>query len=82
VIADHVALPCLRTAKTGGESQMMSAYSLHNRLIERNPDLLEILYQRFHFDRPGVQGGLAFFVGGMNVGAHFHHHFDGFLRIS
>ncbi|MCH7804375.1 MAG: TauD/TfdA family dioxygenase, partial [Acidobacteria bacterium] len=44
VIADHVGLLCLFTAKTGGESQMMSAYSLHNRLIERNPDLLEVLY--------------------------------------
>ncbi len=53
VIADHVGLLCLFTAKTGGESQMMSAYSLHNRLIERNPDLLEVLYQPFHFDRRG-----------------------------
>ena len=53
VIADHVGLLCLYTAKTGGESQMISAYSLHNRLIERNPDLLEVLYQPFHVDRRG-----------------------------
>ena len=53
VIADHVGLLCLHTAKTGGESQMISAYSLHNRLIERNPDLLEVLYQPFHVDRRG-----------------------------
>ena len=53
VIADHVGLLCLFTAKSGGESQMMSAYSLHNRLIEQNPDLLEVLYQPFHVDRRG-----------------------------
>jgi len=53
VIADHVGLLCLHTAKSGGESQMMSAYSLHNRLIEQNPDLLEVLYQPFHVDRRG-----------------------------
>ncbi len=53
VIADHVGLLCLFTAQSGGESQMMSAYSLHNRLIERHPDLLEVLYQPFHVDRRG-----------------------------
>ena len=53
VIADHVGLLCLFTAKSGGESQMMSAYSLHNRLMERNPELLEVLYQPFHVDRRG-----------------------------
>ena len=53
VIADHVGLLCLFTAKSGGESQMMSAYSLHNRLIERYPELLEVLYQPFHVDRRG-----------------------------
>lgn len=53
VIADHVGLLCLYTAKSGGESQMISAYSLHNRLIERSPDLLEVLYQPFHVDRRG-----------------------------
>jgi hypothetical protein len=53
IIADHVGLLCLFTAKSGGESQMMSAYSLHNRLMERHSDLLKVLYQPFHVDRRG-----------------------------
>ena len=51
--ADYVGLLCLRPAKSGGKSQMLSAYSLHNRLIDRSPELLETLYQEFHFDRRG-----------------------------
>ena len=51
--ADYVGLLCLRPAKSGGKSQMLSAYSLHNRLIDRSPELLEVLYGGFHFDRRG-----------------------------
>ena len=51
--ADYVGLLCLRPAKSGGKSQMLSAYSLHNRLIEKSPELLETLYGGFHFDRRG-----------------------------
>ena len=51
--ADYVALLNLRPARSGGKSQMLSAYSLHNRLVDRSPELLETLYQGFHFDRRG-----------------------------
>ncbi len=51
--ADYVGLLCLRSAKSGGKSQMLSAYALHNRLVERSPGLLETLYRGFQFDRRG-----------------------------
>ena len=55
---DYVGLLCLRTAKSGGENQMLSAYSLHNALAERYPHVVETLYEPFCFDRRGefVQG--------------------------
>lgn len=53
VVPDLVALLCLRPAKKGGESQLISAVTLHNRLLSRHPDLLPCLYQPFWFDRRG-----------------------------
>ena len=52
-MADTIALLCLRTARSGGESQMASAYSLHNVLAERHRESLATLYRAFHFDRRG-----------------------------
>lgn len=53
VIPDLVALLCLRPAVKGGESQLISALTLHNRLLSRHADLLPCLYQPFWFDRRG-----------------------------
>lgn len=52
-MADTIALLCLRTARSGGESQMASAYSLHNVLAQRHRELLATLYGPCHFDRRG-----------------------------
>lgn len=52
-LPDIVGLLCLRTAKSGGQSQLISGYALHNELMENHPDVLETLYQRFYFDRRG-----------------------------
>ncbi len=52
-LPDIVGLLCLRTAKSGGQSQLISGYALHNELLENHPDVLETLYQRFYFDRRG-----------------------------
>ena len=52
-VLDYVGLLCLRTARSGGLSQMVSALSVHNRLRERHPAALETLYQPFHIDRRG-----------------------------
>ena len=53
VLPDLVGLLCLHTAKSGGQSQLISGYSLHNELLENHPDVLETLYQLFWFDRRG-----------------------------
>jgi alpha-ketoglutarate-dependent taurine dioxygenase len=52
-IVDYVGLLCLHTAKTGGLSQLLSAYALHNELLAHHTRELETLYQPFHFDRRG-----------------------------
>lgn len=46
-----VALLCARPAKTGGESQVMSLYTLHNELLRKHRDVIPRLYQPFWFDR-------------------------------
>ena len=50
---DYAGLLCLRVAKRGGTSQLASAYSIHNRLMATEPDLLRVLYDSFVFDRRG-----------------------------
>jgi alpha-ketoglutarate-dependent taurine dioxygenase len=48
---DYVGLTCLRTAREGGLSGLVSFESAHNRLRQRDPDLLERLYEPFIFER-------------------------------
>lgn len=50
---DVVALLCLRRAKSGGASSIVSSMTVHNIMAERRPDLLERLYQPFAVDRRG-----------------------------
>jgi len=50
---DVVALLCLRRAKSGGQSALVSSMTVHNVMAERRPDLLERLYQPFAVDRRG-----------------------------
>jgi hypothetical protein len=51
--ADLVALLCLKRAKSGGASALVSSMTLHNVMAARRPDLLERLYQPFPTDRRG-----------------------------
>jgi hypothetical protein len=48
---DFIGLLVLRTAKTGGESALVSGYTVHNILLRERPDLLSRLYQPFWTDR-------------------------------
>jgi len=48
---NFVALLCLRTAKTGGLSHIVSFKAAHNALRAAAPTLLQRLYEPFHFDR-------------------------------
>jgi hypothetical protein len=50
---DVVALLCLRRAKAGGLSAIVSSMTVHNVMAARRPDLLDRLYQPFPVDRRG-----------------------------
>jgi alpha-ketoglutarate-dependent taurine dioxygenase len=52
-VADYVGLLCIQSAKSGGLSQVVSGYSVHNELLTRHSDALELLYQPWHIDRRG-----------------------------
>jgi hypothetical protein len=52
---DVVGLLCIRRAKEGGESRVVSASAVHNEILRRRPDLLEVLYQDFYHSRQGEE---------------------------
>ena len=48
---EYVSLLCIHPASEGGLSRVISLTSVHNRIKEKYPELLERLYQPFYFDR-------------------------------
>ncbi|ARZ71720.1 TauD/TfdA family dioxygenase [Streptomyces sp. HU2014] len=42
---------CIRPARHGGESVLVSGHAVHNALLRSRPDVLPDLYQDFHFGR-------------------------------
>ena len=50
---DVVGLLCLRAAKTGGYSRLVSSVSLHDAFFERRPALWRALFNAFPTDRRG-----------------------------
>jgi hypothetical protein len=52
-VLDTVGLLCLSGARSGGLSQVVSGYAVHNRLLAEHGNDLPILYQPFHVDRRG-----------------------------
>ena len=50
---DIVGLLCLRPAKTGGLSSLVSSVTLYNEVMRRRPDLAEILSAPIAIDRRG-----------------------------
>ncbi|MBS0336080.1 MAG: TauD/TfdA family dioxygenase [Proteobacteria bacterium] len=50
---DIVALLCLKTSKSGGESRLVSSVTLHNEMLRRRPDLWKQLFNPFPTDRRG-----------------------------
>ncbi len=56
VVPDYVGLLCKYPAAEGGLSRFCSLYSLHNRLLEEVPHLLERLYQPMIYDRQAEHG--------------------------
>ncbi len=51
--ADVVGLLCLQDAQEGGESLLVSAVSIYNRMLEERPDLLARLFEPLATDRRG-----------------------------
>jgi hypothetical protein len=47
--ADVVGLLVLCVAKSGGLSKVASSVAAHNEILRRRPDLLDVLYQPFHW---------------------------------
>lgn len=59
-VVDYVGLLCLRPARTGGLSQVVSGHAVCDCLRREAPDVLEVLARPFHFDRRGgVRDGEA-----------------------
>ncbi|MFT5539422.1 MAG: hypothetical protein ACI82H_000942 [Alphaproteobacteria bacterium] len=50
---DFVALMCLRTAESGGESRIVSSVNLYNEILRRRPDLVEELLADFYWTKHG-----------------------------
>lgn len=53
---DVVGLLCLKTAKTGGDSALVSSVTLFNEMRRRRPDLARLLFQPVATDRRGEVG--------------------------
>jgi len=55
-LADAVGLLCLRAARRGGASRIVSSVSVYNELLQQRPDLVERLYAPFCLDTREEQG--------------------------
>jgi hypothetical protein len=50
---DYVGLLCLHPAKKGGNSRVASSVTLYNTMLERRPDLVEVLTRDFYRSHNG-----------------------------
>ena len=61
--ADIIGLFCLKPAKSGGVSQIVSSPAIFNRMLKERPDLAPVLFENFPFDTQGqhAPGGKPWF---------------------
>lgn len=52
-MCEMTSLLCVNPAKSGGESQVASAMSVFNRILDEHPEHLDILFRGFHHDLRG-----------------------------
>ena len=52
---NYIGLTCLHPARQGGESVLVSSYTLHNEVLARSPAMLDALYGEFFADKPRLQ---------------------------
>jgi len=57
--ADIVGLMCVRTAKAGGASLVVSSTSIYNALLRDHPDVIPLLYQPLWFDHRGERNAVT-----------------------
>ncbi len=50
-LPQYVALLCVRPARSGGLSKVISLHSVYNEVLKRDPRLLDRLYRPYWFDR-------------------------------
>lgn len=50
---DIVGLLCLKTARAGGASALVSSMTIYNEMLKRRPDLLPVLFETVQTDRRG-----------------------------
>lgn len=55
-LADAVGLLCVNKAKTGGVSALVSSTSVYNAMARERPDLLDVLFRGFIWDRRDEHG--------------------------
>ena len=58
--SDVVGLLCINPAMKGGASTIVSAAAVHNEILRTRPDLLEVMYEQFWFDRKRGDGPESF----------------------
>lgn len=58
--ADAVGLLCLRKARAGGTSRIVSSVAVYNEMLRRHPDQVERLFRPFMLDTHGEGGVDAF----------------------
>ncbi len=51
--SDVVGLLCLRTARSGGRSSVVSSVAIYNEVVRRRPDLADVFFEPFYIDRRG-----------------------------
>jgi alpha-ketoglutarate-dependent taurine dioxygenase len=52
---DVVGLLCRRTAKSGGESKVVSSLAIYDEIEKRRPDLAQVLREPFYYSYQGAQ---------------------------
>ena len=52
-VPDWLGLFCVQNAKKGGTNLFLSACTIHNMILKENKNLLNSLYEKFHFDKRG-----------------------------
>lgn len=60
--ADIIGLLCLETAKSGGESRIVSSVSVYNEILRRRPDIAPVLFEDFywHYFEPQMESPVHF----------------------